>query len=182
VIFRPLPVEGAYLVEIEEISDHRGSFGRSYCRRSFVERGLEDVSEQCNVSYNRLAGTLRGLHGTRPGFPEAKLVRCTAGAIFDVVADARPGSPTYGTWFGAELSAVNRRMLYAPPGCVHGFLTLVDGAEVFYQMSSAFVAEAAMGVAWNDPNLAIVWPGAPKVISERDAALPRLAELAASPR
>jgi dTDP-4-dehydrorhamnose 3,5-epimerase len=170
--FRPTPLSGAFLVDLEPHHDERGFFARSYCAREFAEHGLARVGIQCNVSWNQRRGTLRGLHYNAPPDEEAKLVRCTAGAILDVIVDLRRDSPTHLEWFSVELDPQNRRMLYVPAGFAHGFLTLRDDSEVFYQMSAPYVADAARGVRWNDPSLGITWPAEPAVISERDASYP----------
>ncbi|HEX7043444.1 MAG TPA: dTDP-4-dehydrorhamnose 3,5-epimerase [Burkholderiales bacterium] len=173
--FTPLPLPGAYLIEPEPVYDARGMFARVWCRREFEAHGLSTVTEQCSVSFNPKRGTLRGLHYQAPPHEEVKLVRCTRGAVYDVVLDLRPGSPAFGRWFGIELTAENRRMLYIPEGVAHGFLTRRPGTEVYYQMSAAYVAEAARGVRWNDPAFGIAWPGPVEVISERDASYPDFA-------
>ena len=172
MIVRPTPLPGLAVIEQTPAADARGSFTRLYCRRSFLEHGLEPVGEQWSVSFNRLAGTLRGLHYQAEPHAETKLIRCAAGAVFDVVVDLRADSPTRGRCFCIELSAREPVMLYVPPGFAHGFLTLQDASEVLYAISPDYVPEAARGVRWNDPALAIPWPRPPAVISERDAGLP----------
>ncbi|MBX7221895.1 MAG: dTDP-4-dehydrorhamnose 3,5-epimerase [Blastocatellia bacterium] len=174
MIFRETKLAGVFLIELEPHADERGFFARSFCRSEFAAKGLNPNLVQCNISYNRQRGTLRGIHFQAEPYPEAKLVRCTAGALFDVVVDLRPDSPTFKTWYGVELSAANRLMLYIPPGCGHGFQSLADDTEVFYQMSEMYHPEAARGVRWNDPVLGIVWPLAEPVISQRDQTLPGL--------
>jgi dTDP-4-dehydrorhamnose 3,5-epimerase len=171
------PLAGAFIIEMEPIADERGFFARTFCRATFAEHGLNPAIDQCSVSFNRARGTLRGMHFQIALAAEDKLVRCTAGAIFDAIVDIRPGSATGGQWFGVELSAANRRQLYIPKGFAHGFLTLVDETEVFYQISTPFVPTAARGVRWNDPAIGIAWPFAPIVVSARDAAYPALSEL-----
>ena len=176
--FHPTPLRGAYLIEPEPHADERGCFARTWCHDEFAAAGLSAAWVQCNASHNRLAGTLRGLHYQAEPRPEVKLVRCTRGAAFDVIADVRPGSPTYGCWFAAELTAENRRALYVPAGFAHGFQTLCDDTELFYQMSERYDPALARGVRWDDPGLAIRWPDAAvRIISPRDEALPRLAYL-----
>jgi dTDP-4-dehydrorhamnose 3,5-epimerase len=165
-------LDGAYVLEPELLVDERGFFARSFCRNEFMAKGLVPDLAQCNISYNNLRGTLRGMHYQVHPCPEAKLVRCTHGAIFDVIIDLIPGSSTYLQWFGVELSAQNRKSLYVPPGFAHGFLTLDDHAEVIYQMSEFYRADLAAGVRWNDPMFSIVWPADVAVISERDASYP----------
>jgi len=168
VKFQPTPLGGAFLVEFDLLQDERGFFARSFCRREFETQGLNPCVEQCNVSFNRARGTVRGLHFQAAPHAEAKLVRCTQGAIWDVIVDLRRESPTYRRWYGVELSAANRRSLYAPEGVAHGFQTLTDDSEILYMMSAAYRPEAARGVPWNDPALGIEWPIANPTMSERD--------------
>ena len=168
---------GAWVIELEEHRDERGFFARSFCEKEFEEKGLASRFVQCNVSWNHRAGTIRGMHWQLPPHGEAKLVRCTAGAIFDVIVDVRPGSPTRNRFFGVELNAENRRMLFIPDGFAHGFQTLRDGTEVFYQMSDFHVPEAARGFRFDDPEIAIPWPQPLSIISDRDRALPLLGDL-----
>jgi len=167
--FQPLGLEGGFLIEIEPRTDDRGLFARTFCRDEFRAQGLCDSFVQCNTSYNPRRGTLRGMHFQAAPREEIKLVRCTRGAILDVVVDLRPASATRCRWQAVELSADNRRALYIPAGFGHGFQTLTDDAEVFYQMSEAYVPELARGVRWNDPAFGIVWPVDPPVLSGRDA-------------
>jgi dTDP-4-dehydrorhamnose 3,5-epimerase len=174
VIFTAAPLSGAYVVELEPLTDERGFFARSYCADEFAAQGLGPELRQCSVSYNARKGTLRGLHYQAAPHEEHKLVRCTAGAIFDVIVDIRASSPTYRHWFAAELSADNRRSLFIPSGFAHGFVSLTDHTEVYYMISVAHVPQAARGLRWNDPALAIKWPLQPAVISARDAAYPLL--------
>ena len=166
---------GAWLIEPEPIEDARGMFARTYCEREFAARGIAFRVVQCNTSYNVRSGTLRGMHYQAGAAAEDKLVRCTAGAIYDVIVDLRPGSATRLKWYGTELSAANRRMLLVPKGFAHGFKTLIDGAEVFYEMSEFHQPGAAQGVRWNDPALRIRWPGGEPILSERDRGYPDLA-------
>lgn len=162
-------IKGAFIIEPEPVEDERGFFCRTWCRREFTERGLNPHLVQCNVSFNRKKGTLRGMHyQAHPGW-EAKLVRCTMGAIHDVVIDLRSGSETYMEWIAVELTADNRKMLYVPEGVAHGFQTLANNTEVFYQMSEYYIPEAARGIRWNDPRFNIVWPGEVTAISKRDS-------------
>jgi dTDP-4-dehydrorhamnose 3,5-epimerase len=172
--FTELPLGGAYLVEMLPLVDERGFFARAYCAEEFSARGLGAVLRQCSVSYNNRKSTLRGLHYQAAPHEEHKLVRCTAGAVFDVIVDIRPGSPTYRRWYGLELSAENRRSLFIPPGFAHGFMTLSDHSEIYYMISVQHVSESGRGLRWSDPALAIRWPAQPEVISERDAAYPLL--------
>lgn len=168
MIFRDTPLPGVFLVELEPKPDDRGFFARAWCADEFARTGLSPALAQVSVSYNHKAGTLRGMHYQAAPHGECKLVRCTAGSIYDVALDLRPDSPTYLKWHAAELSAANRHALYLPEGIAHGFLTLSDGAEVLYQISIPQVAEAARGLRWNDPVFGIRWPRAVSVISARD--------------
>jgi dTDP-4-dehydrorhamnose 3,5-epimerase len=169
MIFRETSIAGAVLIELEPLSDERGSFARTLSVDDFAEHGLATDVVQCNVSSNVRAGTLRGLHYQVPPFEEAKLVRCGRGALYDVVVDLRPDSPTYCAWYGIELSASNGRMLFVGAGLAHGFQTLEDDTEVLYQMSARYSAEHARGVRWDDPAFAIEWPDADeRTMSARD--------------
>jgi dTDP-4-dehydrorhamnose 3,5-epimerase len=170
--FTETKVAGAFLIEPEPIADERGFFARTWCREEFVDHGLNPELVQANISFNHRQGTLRGLHYQAAPHEEAKLVRCTRGAIWDLALDLRPGSPTYRAWSGAELSDANRAMLYVPEGCAHGFLTLTDDVEVAYQMSAPYTPEAARGVRFDDPAFGIEWPGEVVVINERDRTYP----------
>lgn len=173
MIFRETPIPGAFVVEPERIEDERGFFARTWCEREFREHGLDPRLAQCSVSFNRRAGTLRGMHYQAAPHGEAKLVRCTMGAIYDVVVDLRPDSPAFRRWTAVELSARNRRMLYIPQGLAHGFQTLEPDTEVFYQISEFYHPESARGVRWNDPAFGIEWPeAAERVLSDRDAGYP----------
>lgn len=172
MVFIDTGLPGAFVVEPERLEDERGFFARTWCAREFEERGLDPRLVQCNMSRNRARWTLRGMHYQVAPHAEAKLVRCTMGAIYDVLVDLRPSSGSYLRWFGAELTAENHRALYVPEGFAHGFLTLTDESEVFYQMSQFYAPQAAQGVRWNDPVLAIEWPGPVHVISERDRGYP----------
>ena len=172
MIFTATDVGGAFIIDAETVEDERGLFARTFAEDEFRARGLEAGIVQCNVSWNRLKGTLRGMHYQAAPDEETKLVRCTRGAIWDVAADVRRDSPTYLRWTGVELTAANRRQFYLPRGVAHGFITLEDDSEVFYQMGAAYVAGAAKGVVWDDPALGISWPVVPTVISDRDRAYP----------
>ncbi len=174
MIFVATELEGAYRVEPETIEDERGFFARTWCREEFRTYGLCDDLVQCNVSFNLLKGTLRGMHYQTPPHEEVKLVRCTMGAVFDVIVDLRPDSPTWQQWTACELTAENRRMLYIPEGFAHGFQTLCDRTEVSYQMSVPYRPEAAAGFRFNDPSVGVLWPYAPSMISQRDQSLPLL--------
>ena len=168
MLYTQTKLRGAFIIDVERIVDERGFFARSWCQREFAERGLDARLVQCSVSYNARKGTLRGLHYQLPPFAETKLVRCTRGAIYDVIVDLRHDSPTFLEWAGAELNADNRRALYVPKGFAHGFLTLEDDTEVFYQMSEFYAPAYARGVRWNDPLFGIEWPGPVSTLSEKD--------------
>jgi dTDP-4-dehydrorhamnose 3,5-epimerase len=171
--FRELPLGGAFLVEPEPAADERGFFARAWCRREFEAHGIRADWVQCNISLSRRRGTLRGLHYQAAPYGEPKVVRCTRGGMYDVIVDIRPGSPTFGRWAAAELTAENRRMLYAPPGFAHGFQTLADDTEVLYLMGEFYHPEAGRGLRWDDPALAIAWPRCPRrIISKRDLLYP----------
>jgi dTDP-4-dehydrorhamnose 3,5-epimerase len=174
MIFTESPLPGAFLVDLELLSDERGFFARSYCPEEFAALGSHAPLRQCSVSYNARKGTLRGLHYQTAPHEEHKLVRCTAGAIFDVIVDVRPDSRHYRRWFGTELSARNRRSVFIPPGFAHGFVTLSDDAEVYYMISVPHAPAYAQGFRWSDPAFGIQWPLIPSVISARDAAYPLL--------
>ena len=162
-------MKGAFLIDLEPHQDERGFFARSYCREEFASRGLNPSVAQCSVSFNRKKGTLRGMHYQSDPHEEAKLVRCTNGAIFDVIIDLRRDSPTFKRHFAAELTASNRRLLYVPEGFAHGFQTLADDTEVFYQISVPYHAASGRGVRWDDPAFRIPWPDVEaRVISEKD--------------
>ncbi len=174
MIFRETKLRGAYIIDVEPREDERGFFGRSFCQKEFKERGLKAEVAQCNVSFNRRKNTLRGMHFQLPPKAEAKLVRCTRGRIYDVIIDLRPGSPTYCQWEAVELTANNYRALYIPEAFAHGFQTLEDNSEVFYQMFEFYSPENSSGVRWDDPAFNIAWPLASPIISERDRAYPFL--------
>jgi dTDP-4-dehydrorhamnose 3,5-epimerase len=166
---------GAFVIEPEPVGDTRGFFARTFYAHEFAERGLDPSIAQCSVSFNHRRGTLRGMHYQSAPFEEAKLVRCTAGAIHDVILDLRPFSPSFRQWIAVELSAANRRMLYIPAGMAHGFQTLEDASEVFYQISKPYAPEHACGVRWDDPAFAIRWPLRDPILSERDRTYPDFA-------
>lgn len=170
--FEPTKIHGVVRVELETITDDRGFFARAWCREEFAAAGLVSDLLQCNISYNTRLGTLRGMHYQADPHGEVKLVRATRGAVYDVALDLRLDSPTYLQWHAEELSADNRRALYIGAGIAHGFITLTDDAELFYQMSTQYVAEASRGVRWNDPAFGIDWPAEPSVISDRDSSYP----------
>ena len=170
--FTPLALGGAVLVQLEPHRDERGLFARSFCAREFADAGLPTQWPQMNISGNRRAGTLRGMHFQRAPHEEPKLVRCTRGAVVDVIIDLRPDSPTFRQHVAARLDAEAGDALYVPPGFAHGFQTLMDDTDVFYMMGAEFVAGAADGVRWDDPAFAIAWPLPVSAISPRDAAYP----------
>jgi dTDP-4-dehydrorhamnose 3,5-epimerase len=172
VRFRELELSGAFVIDLERHDDERGFFARSFCEREFEDHGLPPRFPQSNVSWNRERLTLRGMHYAAAPQREAKLVRCTAGAIHDVIVDLRAGSRTRFAWAGVELDAENRRALFVPEGFAHGFLTLSAGAEVLYQMGRSFVAGSARGFRFDDARFGIRWPWPPAVISERDRTYP----------
>jgi dTDP-4-dehydrorhamnose 3,5-epimerase len=172
--FIETPLADLYVVEIEPRNDDRGFFARSFCVEEFHAHGLERKVAQCNISFNEKAGTLRGLHFQAEPYGEAKLVRCTSGAIFDVAVDIRPDSKTYLKWYAAELTSGNRRMMFIPQGFAHGFQTLTDESEVFYLMFEMYHPESARGLRWDDPKFGIAWPMATKIISDRDRNYPLL--------
>lgn len=171
--FTETKLKGAYIIEPKLITDERGFFARSWCQKEFTERGLNPNLVQCNISFNLKKGTLRGMHYQAKPHEEAKLVRCTMGAIYDVIIDIRSESPTFKQWVAVELTAENRKMLYIPEGMAHGFQTLLDNTEVFYQMSEFYHPELAGGVRWDDPVFQILWPEFnTRVISEKDLSYP----------
>ena len=170
--FIETPLKGAYVLEIEERKDDRGAFARTFCQKEFADHGLKPTVAQCNLSYNYKAGTLRGMHYQAPPAAETKLVRCTTGAVYDVIVDLRPDSPSYLKHFGIELSADNHKALYVPELFAHGYLTLTDGAEVAYQVGEMYTPGCERGIRHNDPALGIKWPATITVISPKDAAWP----------
>lgn len=174
MIFHETKLPGVCEIELEPHADERGFFARAWCQHEFERHGLNSRVVQCSISFNARKGTLRGLHFQAHPCPETKVVRCLHGAIYDVVVDLRPQSPTFKEWIAVVLTATNRRMIYVPEGCAHGFLTLADETEIFYHMSEFYHAELARGVRWDDPALKIVWPREVAVISERDRTYPDL--------
>ena len=172
MLFDETTLKGAYIIEIEKHEDERGFFARSWCQREFEAHGLNPRLVQCNISFNFKKGTLRGMHYQVEPFAEAKLVRCTRGAIHDIIVDIRPDSPTFREHLGFLLTADNRRLLYVPEAFAHGFLTLEDNTEVFYQMSEFHAPDYARGFRWNDPAFGIEWPSEVQVISDRDRNYP----------
>jgi dTDP-4-dehydrorhamnose 3,5-epimerase len=165
-------LSGAYIIEPDLIEDERGFFARVFCRHEFEEHGLNLGLVQCNISYNKVSGTLRGMHYQEQPHSEVKLVRCTTGAIFDVIIDLRRESPTFMMWFAAELSQRNRHMLYVPEGFAHGYQTMESCTEVFYQVSEFYNRASERGVRWNDPAFAIEWPLPVTILSKKDEAHP----------
>jgi dTDP-4-dehydrorhamnose 3,5-epimerase len=176
VIFTETHLRGAYIIDIEPLKDDRGYFARSFCREEFFRHGLKFEVAQCNISFNRRKGTLRGMHYQIPPKAEAKLVRCTRGAVHDVIVDLRDDSTTFRRWEAVNLTGDDSRMLYVPEGFAHGFQTLADDSEVFYQMFESYSPEHAHGVRWDDPELGIEWPLPIPIVSERDRAYPLLAK------
>ncbi len=180
--FEELAIPGVFALELEPVHDSRGFFARTYSRTELGEHGIEFDVVQASVSFNERRGTLRGMHLQRPPHEEAKLVRCVAGSVHDVVVDLRAGSPTQLRWLAIELSTKRQNALYIPPGLAHGFVTLEDGCEVEYLISAAYEPSAGTGVRWDDPSVGIEWPFEPDVISERDAAFPDLDPTAVAER
>jgi dTDP-4-dehydrorhamnose 3,5-epimerase len=170
--FTETRLRGACLIELQPIEDARGFFARTFCRREFEEHNLNPAIVQCNTSFNKVSGTIRGMHYQVEPAREVKIVRCIAGAIFDAIVDLRPDSPTYRGWFGAELSAGNRCALYVPEGFAHGYMTLTDNTETLYMVSEFYSPGLERGIRWNDPAFRIEWPMAARVISEKDASHP----------
>ncbi|MDD1710851.1 MAG: dTDP-4-dehydrorhamnose 3,5-epimerase [Methanoregulaceae archaeon] len=172
MIFTETKLKGAYVLGIEKLEDERGFFARSWCRREFEKHGLNPQLVQCNISFNSHKGTMRGMHYQVKPYEEAKLIRCTTGSIYDVIVDIRPHSPSYKQYLGIALTPENHKMLYVPEGFAHGFLTLEDNTEVFYQMSEFYAPDHARGFRWNDPVFGIEWPANVQVISDRDRDYP----------
>jgi dTDP-4-dehydrorhamnose 3,5-epimerase len=176
MIFTPTELAGAYVIEPERFEDARGFFARTWCPRELEAHGLNPRLAQCSVTFNRLAGTVRGMHFQTAPHEEAKIVRCTAGAIHDVIIDLRPGSPTRRRWISAELSAENRRALYVPEGFAHGYITLRDDSEVLYMITEFHAPASARGVRWDDPAFGVTWPLPVRVIADRDRSYPDYAD------
>ena len=170
--FKETKLKGAFVIDPERFNDDRGFLARSFSFKEFETHGLNPRIAECNISFSRKRYTVRGMHFQKPPDAQAKLVRCTKGAIYDVIIDLRPESPTFKQWIGEELTAKNRRMLYVPEGFAHGFQTLEDDTEVFYQISNFYTPGSEGGVRWNDPVFGIDWPAAPRIISDRDAGYP----------
>ena len=172
MIVRPTSLQDAYTIDLEKREDPRGFFARGWCRREFEQHHLVSHLVQANISYNRMKGTLRGMHYQAEPHGEVKVIRCTRGRLYDVIIDLRLHSATYGRWFGLELNADNRRMLYAPAGCAHGFQTLEDETEAFYLVSEYYTPGAECGVRYNDPAFGIAWPLLVTSISDKDLSWP----------
>jgi dTDP-4-dehydrorhamnose 3,5-epimerase len=173
LIFEETELPGAFVIDIEPYEDERGFFARAWCGDEFEQHGLSTNVVQCNLAYNRAKWTLRGMHYQEPPHAEVKLVRCTRGAVYDVIVDLRPDSSTFARWVGIELTADNHRMLYVPEGFAHGYQTLADDTETYYQVSAAYEPGSARGVRWDDPAFGITWPAAERrIISDKDRAWP----------
>lgn len=168
MILTPTALPGAFIIDPERHHDERGFFARTWSGEEFRAHGLTDRLTQCSVSFNQRKGTLRGMHYQAAPYSEIKLVRCTAGAVYDVIVDLRPDSPAFRRWLAVELTAENRRMLYIPAGCAHGFQTLAPASEVFYQIDGAYMPDFGRGVRWNDPAFAIEWPADERTMNARD--------------
>ena len=172
MIFTETPLAGAYVIALEPREDERGFFARAFCKNELAEHGLPNDVVQANLSFNHRRGTLRGMHMQTPPHGEDKLVRCIAGAIWDAIVDLRPGSPTHLEWFGVELSAANRLMLYVPKGFAHGYQSLTDASEVMYMVTQFYTPGAERGLRWNDPAFGIPWPVSDPILSPKDAVAP----------
>jgi dTDP-4-dehydrorhamnose 3,5-epimerase len=168
MIFTETKINGVYIIEPELLIDERGFFARSFCKEEFQNHGLETNIVQCNISYNKKKGTLRGMHYQVPPFEEAKIISCTIGSIYDVVVDLRRDSPTYCQWVATELHEKQFKMIYIPKGCAHGFQTLDDNSIVYYQMTEYFHPECARGLRWDNLSIGIVWPVPAMIMSEKD--------------
>jgi dTDP-4-dehydrorhamnose 3,5-epimerase len=175
MIFTETPLAGAFVIALEPREDERGFFARAFCQNELAEHGLPNEIVQANLSFNHKRGTLRGMHMQVPPHGEDKMVRCIAGAIWDAIVDLRPGSPTYLKWFGVELSAANRLMLYVPKGFAHGYQSLTDGSEVLYMVTQFYTPGAERGLRWNDPAFGIPWPVSDPILSPKDAVAPDFA-------
>jgi len=169
MIFTETKLNGAFIIDLDPIKDERGFFARTWCKNEFEAHGLNPNLVQCNTSFNNKKGTLRGMHYQAPPYEEAKLVRCTMGAVYDVIVDIRKESETFLQWIACELTAENRKMLYVPEGCAHGFQTLEDNSEVFYQMSEFYHPESAKTIKWDQPDIKIDWPLPISMISPKDS-------------
>jgi dTDP-4-dehydrorhamnose 3,5-epimerase len=171
--FTPTRLNGSFIIDVEPMEDERGFFARSWCADEFLRHGIDPSLSQCSISFNKKRGTLRGMHYQGPPHAETKVVRCTAGSIYDVIVDVRPDSETFKQWISVELSAENNRMIYVPAGFAHGFQSLVEQTEVFYMVSTPYNPESSGSLRWNDPQFAIDWPHEDeRVISDRDRNYP----------
>ncbi len=176
--FAPTTLPGVWIIDLEPKEDERGFLARTFCENEFAEHGLHARWPQCNLTLTRKRGTIRGMHYQAEPKPEIKLIRCSAGAVYDVLVDVRRDSPAFGKWESFELTAMNRRTLYVPGGIAHGFQCLAENSELFYQMSEFYYPELARGVRWSDPAVGIKWPLGDPLVSERDRNLPLLADVA----
>jgi len=172
MIFTETKLKGAFIIDPEKLEDERGFFARTWCQLEFARYGLNSRVAQCSISFNPKRGTLRGMHYQIAPYEETKIVRCTQGAIYDVIIDLRPDSPTFTQCIALELTSENRQMIYIPEGCAHGFQTLAGNTEVFYQISESYAPEFARGVRWNDPAFGIQWPEDQPILSDRDKSYP----------
>lgn len=168
MIFTETILKGAFIIEVKRLEDERGFFGRAWCKKEMDDHGLNANAVQANVSYNKVKGTLRGMHFQVAPYSETKMVRCTSGAIYDVIIDIRPESPTFKKWFGIELTEENFKMLYVPEGFAHGFITLKDHSSVHYMVTEYYTPGAEGGLRYNDPSFNIEWPMQPVIVSEKD--------------
>lgn len=173
MLFKKTGLRDSYIIELETMEDKRGFFARCFCQKEFVKHGLNPHIVQCNLSYNKWRGTLRGMHYQAAPYQEAKLVSCVQGSIYDVIIDLHHGSPTYCKWVAVELSAKNHKILYVPEGFAHGFQTLEDNTIVFYQISEFYHPECSRGILWNDPLFKVEWPIKDIIVSTRDNNHPR---------
>jgi dTDP-4-dehydrorhamnose 3,5-epimerase len=173
--FSKTPIPGAWVIDVEPLGDERGFFARTFCTEEFAAHGIDTTVAQCNMSLTHAAGTLRGMHYQVPPAAETKLVRVARGCVYDVIVDLRPGTATYLQHFGVELSEDNRRALFVPEGCAHGFQTLADETCVEYQMGARYAPEAGRGLRFDDPRLAIAWPRPVEAVSAQDRAWPLIA-------
>jgi dTDP-4-dehydrorhamnose 3,5-epimerase len=168
MIFTETILKNAYVIELEKREDHRGFFARTWDKKEFEEHNLNSNLVQCNVSFSKKCGTLRGMHYQKKPFEESKVIRCVKGKIFDVIIDLRSSSSTFKKWFGVELTEENYKMLYVPEGFAHGFQTLEDNSEIIYQVSEFYTPKSELGIHWNDPAFNITWPIEEKIITEKD--------------
>ena len=182
MIFTETKLKGAYIIDIKKVEDERGFFGRSFCKQTWEQHGLKADILQANISRNKYKGTLRGLHMQEAPYEETKLVRCTRGAVYDVIVDMRKDSETYLQWIGAELTADNYRMLYVPQGFAHSYITLEDDSEVTYNVTQVYTPSAERGFRWDDPAFGIQWPIEPVIVSPKDQAFPLMEIVPAAAR